>query len=258
MLHVLSRALRPWIPLVALVFVAGCTDDDDDANIEGPDFPTGPGRIYNVESVQFNTVDGVSVSASFGKIPGSGSHAVVILVHEVGVPEAHQEWLSSGVFEALLEGGYNVHVTPSPQLEFLFKETAAAIHDHPNGVVVSRFEALPAIKNVFGRDAQMFLIDSAAPAIDRPISNFILDSFADHFGLTHLNRSASAADFLDWFTPTPSLPSISGKSIRAGRARPNSSFAKIGCPTICRVLRSDSDSHCMERRSISHGLCCTG
>lgn len=108
MLHALSRALRPWIPLVALVFVAGCTNDDDDANIEGPDFPTGPGRIYNVESVEFNTVDGVSISASYGKIPGAGPHAVVILVHQIGVPEARQEWLSSGVFEALLEGGYNV------------------------------------------------------------------------------------------------------------------------------------------------------
>ncbi len=108
MLHALSRALRPWIPLVTLVFIAGCTDDDDDANFEGPDFPTGPGRIYSVQAVDFNTVDGVSVTASYGRIPVSGSHPVVILVHQVGIAEAHQEWLSSGVFEALLEEGYNV------------------------------------------------------------------------------------------------------------------------------------------------------
>ena len=105
MLHALSRALRPWIPLVTLVFIAGCTDDDDDVNIEGPDFPTGPGRIYSVQAVDFNTVDGVSVTASYGRIPVSGSHPVVILVHQVGIAEAHQEWLSSGVFEALLEQG---------------------------------------------------------------------------------------------------------------------------------------------------------
>jgi pimeloyl-ACP methyl ester carboxylesterase len=108
MLHALSRRLRSLIWLVPLVLVAGCSDDDDKVTLEGPDFPTGPGRVYNVVSVTFSSVDDVNVSASYGKLPGAAAHAVVILVHEVGVAAAHQEWLSSGVFEELLESGYNV------------------------------------------------------------------------------------------------------------------------------------------------------
>ncbi len=104
----LSRALRSWLPLVALAFVVACADDGDDVNVSGPDFPAGPGRVYNVESVVFSTVDGVFVSASYGKVASTGSHPAVILVHEVGVAAARQEWLSSLVFEALLESGYNV------------------------------------------------------------------------------------------------------------------------------------------------------
>jgi len=91
------------------VVVAGCSEDDDNVTLAGPDFPTGPGRFYNVETVSFATVDAVSVSASYGRLPGAAAHPVVILVHEVGsTAAAHQEWLSSGVFEELLEGGYNV------------------------------------------------------------------------------------------------------------------------------------------------------
>jgi pimeloyl-ACP methyl ester carboxylesterase len=106
MLNALSRPLRL---LIWLVVVAGCSEDDDNVTLAGPDFPTGPGRFYNVETVSFATVDAVSVSASYGRLPGAAAHPVVILVHEVGsTAAAHQEWLSSGVFEELLEGGYNV------------------------------------------------------------------------------------------------------------------------------------------------------
>ena len=107
MQHALFRVLRSWIPLV-LIVVVGCSDNDDDTSVDGPDFPTGPGRVYNVESVSFNTVDGVSVSASYGKVADVGSFPAVILVHEVGTAAARQEWLSSQVFEELLESGYNV------------------------------------------------------------------------------------------------------------------------------------------------------
>ncbi|HJP33751.1 MAG TPA: alpha/beta fold hydrolase [Candidatus Latescibacteria bacterium] len=108
MLHSLSRSLRLWTPLTAFVLIVGCADEDDSVTIDGPDYPTGPGVLYNIESVTFNTIDDVSVSASYGRLPGAGSEAVVILVHEVGIALAHQEWLVSGLFEALLEGGYNV------------------------------------------------------------------------------------------------------------------------------------------------------
>ena len=108
MQHSLSRALRCWIPLAVLLVGAGCSDNDNDASLTGPDFPTGAGRVYNVESVVFNTVDGVFVSASYGRSAANGPLPTVILVHEVGIAAARQEWFSSRVFEALLESGYNV------------------------------------------------------------------------------------------------------------------------------------------------------
>jgi dienelactone hydrolase len=108
MQQALRPALRSWIPLLAMVLLVGCSDDDNGVNIQGPDLPIGPGRIYDVESVFFPTIDGVSIAASYGRVPGVSSRGAVMLVHEVGVAAAHQEWLSSGVFEALLENGYDV------------------------------------------------------------------------------------------------------------------------------------------------------
>jgi pimeloyl-ACP methyl ester carboxylesterase len=62
----------------------------------------------NFESVEFTTVDGVLVSASYGMASGAGARPVVILVHEVGSNEARYEWLSVGIIEALLDAGYGV------------------------------------------------------------------------------------------------------------------------------------------------------
>jgi len=125
------RYLRTW----ALVFavsagVVGCTnDDDDDARIVRPDVPLGDGRAYPLENVVFTTEDGVSVSAVFGKIPGQSRLPAVILVHDIGSPNASAEWLTSGFFEHLLEhqlqplaidlrghGGTPLPARPSPVL----------------------------------------------------------------------------------------------------------------------------------------------
>jgi dienelactone hydrolase len=100
--------LHSWIPLAALLLAAGCSDNGNYASVTGPDFPTGAGRVYNIQPVVFNTVDGVFVSASYGRAGADGPLPTVILVHEVGIAAARQEWFSSRVFEALLETGYNV------------------------------------------------------------------------------------------------------------------------------------------------------
>lgn len=104
----MTRYVRYGFALAALLVVAGCSDNDDKVTFEGPDLPTGPGRVYNVETVAFQTVDDVFVSASYGRVGAGSARPTVILVHEVGIAAARQEWLSAGVFEALLESGYNV------------------------------------------------------------------------------------------------------------------------------------------------------
>lgn len=104
----LRRRLRPWVWIAALAFVTGCADDNaDDVDLSGPSYPTGPGRVYALNRVTFDTVDDVSVTAWYGRVPGAGRHPSVILVHEVGSALGSQEWLLSGVFEDLLENGYN-------------------------------------------------------------------------------------------------------------------------------------------------------
>ena len=99
------RYLCTWAIVFALsAGVVGCTsDDDDDARIVRPDVPLGDGRAYPLENVVFPTTDGVSVSAVFGKIPGQSRLPAVILVHDIGSPNASAEWLASGLFEHLLE-----------------------------------------------------------------------------------------------------------------------------------------------------------
>ncbi|MEE2657357.1 MAG: alpha/beta fold hydrolase [Candidatus Latescibacterota bacterium] len=111
----LNRALFERLALTlwgvgAITLFAGCgSDNNDEPNIVGPDLPEGPGRVYPVSDVTFKSIDGIAVSGLFGQqVSGSGPHPVVILVHDVGNSLAGDEWVFSGLFEELLEGGYGV------------------------------------------------------------------------------------------------------------------------------------------------------
>jgi len=97
-----------WLFPALLAFAVGCADDDGDGQTAlGPDLPTGPGRVYAVEPVAFTTVDGIAVSASFGRLPQTAAAGpAVILIHDLGSAAASGEWLLSGLFEEMLERGY--------------------------------------------------------------------------------------------------------------------------------------------------------
>ncbi len=106
--RLLRRGLRLGLLATVLLVFDSCGDaNDDDPSIAGPDLPKGAGRLYSIDAVSFNSVDGISVAGIYGRTGGS-SQPTVILVHDVGNSLAGQEWLFDEFFETLLENGYNV------------------------------------------------------------------------------------------------------------------------------------------------------
>ena len=105
--------MRRWalpccgLALLLLTGGVGCSDNEADGEITGPDLPTGAGRVYPVREVTFTSMDGVPVSALFGQ-PATASDPlpVVILVHDLSATYARDEWVLAGLFEELLESGY--------------------------------------------------------------------------------------------------------------------------------------------------------
>ena len=93
------------VVLALLAGTWGCGEDNKGIEIAGPDLEEGVGRSYPIESVSFQSVDQVTVSALFGKIPEGEvqDRPVVILVHDLGVG-TKDEW--GFFFEALLDQGY--------------------------------------------------------------------------------------------------------------------------------------------------------
>lgn len=96
-----------WLVLAAFALTVGCGDDDDNQSFDGPDLPTGPGRVYAVEQVTFTTVDAIPVSATFGAASQTGAAGpAIILIHDLGAAAGSDEWLLSGLFEQFLDRGY--------------------------------------------------------------------------------------------------------------------------------------------------------
>ncbi len=104
LIHIRTSAL-----FALSILFASCSDNDD-ANFRAPDFPTGPGRVFSVQTVSFTTSDAVPVSARFGQNAAPGSSPVVILLHDISLDG--REWELPGLglemMERLLEEGYQV------------------------------------------------------------------------------------------------------------------------------------------------------
>jgi uncharacterized protein len=104
MLAVYSRLIAI---LLAVSMLAACSGSDDEVTLVGPGYEPGPGRIYPVRSVTFQTLDGVPVSASWGTATDAGEVAVVILLHDLDAER--QAWLTqTPLYVELLERGYGV------------------------------------------------------------------------------------------------------------------------------------------------------
>ena len=101
--------------LFALFILAASCSQNDDANFQAPNFPTGPGSVFSVNTVSFTTTDNVLVSARFGQNTSSGASPVVILLHDFSLNG--REWELAGLglemMERLLEEGYLVLIIDS-------------------------------------------------------------------------------------------------------------------------------------------------
>ena len=106
--------MRTSALLVLSVLFASCSDNDDE-NFQGPDFPTGPGTVFSVQTVSFTTTDAVPVSARFGQNTTPGASPVVILLHDISLDG--REWELAGLglemMQRLLEEGYQVLIIDS-------------------------------------------------------------------------------------------------------------------------------------------------
>ena len=102
--------------LFALFILAASCSQNDDANFQAPNFPTGPGTVFSVNTVSFTTADNVLVSARFGQNTSSGASPVVILMHDIRF-NGGIEWELAGfgleMVESLLEEGYLVLIIDS-------------------------------------------------------------------------------------------------------------------------------------------------
>ncbi len=103
----------------------------------------------------------------------------------------------------LTEHGVSVVVRPTPAMAPLFAPHVAPLPDRPERwVIVSRSDLRPLIREQFGAEQPHILFNTMARAVDRPVSNYILSAFADHFALPDLPTPIRAADYLPAdFTP---------------------------------------------------------
>lgn len=102
----------------------------------------------------------------------------------------------------LCANNYKVKVEPVKSLEFLFHncfiDTTKINFASKKVLFVSRLELLPEITNKFG-DVDYFLYDTMSYKINLPISNFIVNSFAEYYQLTNkLDLLITANEYLNF------------------------------------------------------------
>lgn len=108
--------------------------------------------------------------------------------------------------QRLKEGGFQVSVTTSPNLEFLFKDMPRVeLRQQPGALVISRVEALDNAAAVYGPSASYFGFYMASRSIVRPIANFLLEALIDWFRLSHLDRRVRRASFCPFATAPESV-----------------------------------------------------
>mgnify|MGYP001558316854 CR=1 FL=1 len=59
------------VGLLLLLGSWSCGDNQEEDQITGPEFRTGPGRAYQIQQVSFPSADGVQVSALLGDPQGT-------------------------------------------------------------------------------------------------------------------------------------------------------------------------------------------
>jgi|SRR3989339_87291 len=91
-----------------------------------------------------------------------------------------------------------ISIAPTQMMQFAF--TAFPIFDPAKKIkrlIVSRVELYPIIQKIFGR-IDYFLYDTMSPAIDSPISNYILKTFCEYYSLSSIDQTIYAKDYLNF------------------------------------------------------------
>lgn len=116
--------------------------------------------------------------------------------------------------QKLRAAGFRVRVHPTGAMRFFFPENAPSAPSAGRSLIVSRVEALDTALQALGSEADYFVIQTSASCIDRPVCNYIVDSFCDYFGTTQILRTIGRADFLpiEWPSP-PDLYLAGGKPL---------------------------------------------
>lgn len=148
----------------------------------------------------------------------------------------------------LRRAGLPVAVKPTAAMAFCFPGLLADDGFGARPLVVSRFEVLPKLRRMLGGSPDYLLFNTGCRTIDRPVSNFILDVFADRFGPAGLGRIITADDFLDFDIADASKWDLAGYNrllffnnyVDSGRFRLSDAI-RAALTTRLRADRQDGD-----------------
>jgi ADP-heptose:LPS heptosyltransferase len=99
----------------------------------------------------------------------------------------------------LAASGFRVRVRPSPSLKFFFsRHLENAGEDLTSFLVVTRTDMYPSIRRTPGINRAHFLYNTKSTQIASPVSNHIVDTFCEYFGLGSDSSVITTADYIDF------------------------------------------------------------
>lgn len=102
------------------------------------------------------------------------------------------------LFTQMKSLGFPVIARPTSGLKFMFGNKRNNIVHCKNTLFISTVFLRSHLKKRFGPSIDYFLFDTTSLSIKKPITNYIIEVFADNFSLTKKLKPVSSRDFLDF------------------------------------------------------------